>query len=169
MGIRDSVKYDQNPFVKDMKVPLRNKQVRVSRMGDDVLVNQATGEVKGTHVISYKKVDSQQFVKMFTQNIALTFNLTSAGIKAFNVLMFSAQSQRNVDTVSMDLLTLDDFLHANSENGLKLTRSTFYRGIDDLIECNIIASTRRTGQYFINPNFIFNGDRVAFTQVIERI
>ena len=26
----------------------------------------------------------------------------------------------------------------------------------------------RHGRYFINPNFIFNGDRIAFTNVIER-
>jgi hypothetical protein len=26
----------------------------------------------------------------------------------------------------------------------------------------------RQGWYFINPNFLFNGDRIAFTTVIER-
>jgi hypothetical protein len=26
----------------------------------------------------------------------------------------------------------------------------------------------RQGRYFINPNFLFNGDRIAFTTVIER-
>ena len=26
----------------------------------------------------------------------------------------------------------------------------------------------RQGRYFINPNFVFNGDRIAFTTVIER-
>ena len=27
--------------------------------------------------------------------------------------------------------------------------------------------TERKGDYFINPNFAFNGDRVAFTTVLE--
>lgn len=26
----------------------------------------------------------------------------------------------------------------------------------------------RKGFYFINPNFVFNGDRIAFTTLIER-
>jgi len=26
----------------------------------------------------------------------------------------------------------------------------------------------RKGRYYINPNFVFNGDRIAFTTLIER-
>ncbi|WP_259272006.1 hypothetical protein [Klebsiella pneumoniae] len=35
-------------------------------------------------------------------------------------------------------------------------------------KAKIIAKTMRQGRYFINPNFVFNGDRIAFTTVIER-
>ena len=87
------VRYRENPFIKDMIVPVGTQNVRVSRLGreDNVLVNQITGEVHGTHVTAYRKVDKEEFVKVFTKNIALTFNLKAAGIKAFNVLLWSMQ------------------------------------------------------------------------------
>ena len=51
---------------------------------------------------------------------------------------------------------------------MRLSQTTFWRGLAELVKAHIIAKTMRQGRYFINPNFIFNGDRVAFTTVIER-
>ena len=42
------------------------------------------------------------------------------------------------------------------------------RGLTELTRSQIIARTIRRGHYFINPNFVFNGDRIAFTTLIER-
>ena len=89
------VRYKENPFIKELVVPVGKQNVRVSRLGkdDNILVNQATGEVHGTHVTAYRKVDKEEFVKLFTRNIALTFDLKAAGIKAFNVLLWSMQKK----------------------------------------------------------------------------
>jgi hypothetical protein len=38
----------------------------------------------------------------------------------------------------------------------------------DLEKAQILARTLRKGRYFINPNFVFNGDRIAFTTLLER-
>lgn len=45
-------RYKTNPFLEGMIVPVKGKQVRLSRLGRDenILVNQNTGEVQGTHV-----------------------------------------------------------------------------------------------------------------------
>ncbi|MFY0838350.1 hypothetical protein ACA371_28650, partial [Klebsiella pneumoniae] len=51
---------------------------------------------------------------------------------------------------------------------LRLSLATMKRGINELEKAKIIAKTMRKSFYFINPNFLFNGDRVAFTTVIER-
>ena len=49
--------------------------MQISRLGrdDNILVNQNTGEILGTHVTTYKRVDADQFVKLFTANVAMTF------------------------------------------------------------------------------------------------
>ncbi|MCV5480042.1 replication/maintenance protein RepL, partial [Escherichia coli] len=57
----------------------------------------------------------------------------------------------------------------NKENKkIRLSMATFKRGINELEKASIIAKTLRKGRYYINPNFVFNGDRIAFTNLIER-
>jgi|SRR5690625_2640338 len=167
-------RYKTNPFIDGMVVPVKGRQVRLSRLGRDenILVNQSTGEVQGTHVTTFKRVDGEQFVKLFTANIGLTFDLSAAGIKAFGVLLWVVQNRAlSKDEVDLDSLTLEEFLdvHKNTaEKPLRLSLATFKRGINEMERAQIVAKTLRQGRYFINPNFVFNGDRIAFTTVIER-
>lgn len=166
-------RHKTNPFIDGMIVPIRGRQVKLSKLGkdDSILVNQATGEVQGTHVTTYKKVDGEQFIKLFTANIGMTFDLSAAGIKAFGVLLWVVQHKGiSKDEVDFDALILSDFIeaHLTSVKPLSLSPTTFKRGINELETAQIIAKTMRKGRYFINPNFVFNGDRIAFTTVIER-
>ena len=45
------IRYKTNPFLADMIVPVKGRQVRLSRMGseDNILLNQTSGELHGTH------------------------------------------------------------------------------------------------------------------------
>ena len=166
-------RYKTNPFLPNMVVPVKGRQVRLSRLGkdDNVLINQSTGEIQGTHLVTYKPVDNEQFVKLFTANVALTFDLKSPGIKAFSFLLWVVQNKALAkDDVDLDALVLEEFIDANSDRGnpLRLSLATLRRGLSELEKSQIIAKTMRQGRYFINPNLIFNGDRIAFTTVIER-
>lgn len=166
-------RFKTNPFLEGMIIPIKGKQVRLSKLGrdDNVLINQATGESLGTHVTTYKAVDSDQFVKLFTANIALTFDLQSAGIKALTVVIWTLQNYALAkDEIAIDQIVLDDFLEAHQDRkpAMSLSIATLKRGIAELERAKIIAKTVRKGRYFINPNFIFNGDRIAFTTVIEK-
>lgn len=167
---KQTIRYEENPFIEGMVVPVKGQRVQLSRLGrdDNILVNQSTGEVQGTHITTYKRVDSEQFVKLFTANIALTFELGSAGIKAFSVLAWILQDRSiSKDLVPLDKFVLEDFLKAQ-EKKLALSQATFARGLAELEKAKIIAKHVRQGWYFINPNFVFNGDRIAFSTVIER-
>lgn len=164
-------RYKTNPFLEGMVVPVKGRQVKLSKLGrdDNILVNQQTGEVQGTHITTFKQVDGEQFVKLFTANIALTFDLSSPGIKAFGVLMWAVQHRAlSKDEVDLDALTLEEFVEAHAARDLRLSIATFKRGLNELEGARVIAKTLRQGRYFINPNFVFNGDRIAFTTVIER-
>lgn len=166
-------RYKTNPFLEGMVVPVKDKQVKLSRLGRDynILINQSTGEINGTHVTTYKRVDGEQFVKLFTANIAMTFDLSAAGIKAFSVLLWVVQHHAlSKDEIDLDTFVLEAFMeaHQDKELPLKLSLATFKRGINELEKAQVVAKTIRQGRYFINPNFVFNGDRIAFTTLIER-
>lgn len=170
-GVEMSLRrFKTNPFIEGMMIPMKKQNVRISHLGgdDNILVNQSTGEVHGTHVTTYKKVDGEQFIKLFTANIALTFDLSSAGIKTFNVLLWVVQNHAiSKDLVVLDHMMLDDFIDAQNRP-LKLSLATFKRGLNELERAQIIAKSMRKSFYYINPNFVFNGDRIAFTTLIER-
>lgn len=168
-----TVRHEMNPFLKDMVISVGSKNVQISTMGKDsnVLINQNTGEVTGTHVVARKKVDTEKFVKTFADYMAFTFDLTKAGNKALKVVMWSVKETAiGKDKVILDKYTLEEFLSAHKDNEppLKLSYPTFSRGLAELEKAKIIAKTVRAGSYFINPDCIFNGDRVAFTTIIER-
>lgn len=163
------IRHLKNPFVESMIIPKKGKFVKLSRLGSDdnnVLLNHETGEVLGTHITTIKQVDSEQFVKLFTQNIALTFNLKAAGIKAFNILVWvMGEKGMSKDLIPLDKLVVEEFMQTHNVN---ISQPTFWRGLAELEQAQIIAKHLRQGWYFINPNFVFNGDRIAFTTVIER-
>lgn len=163
------IRYEENPYLNELRITKKSKKVTISSLGNEgdlVMIDQETGEVKGTHVTTYKSVDDDVFIKLFTQNIALTFGLSSPGIKAFSVLIYAVQHTAiQKDLVALDRFVLNGFLKSHD---LKLSLATFSRGLTELVKCQIIARHSRQGFFFINPSFIFNGDRVAFTTLIER-
>jgi len=166
-------RHKTNPFIEDMLIPLRSKNVRISTLGKDqnILVNQATGEVTGTHVVAHKKIDSEKFVKTFADYMAFTFDLTKAGNKALRVVMWAVKEQAvSKDTVVLDRYTHEGFLesHKGIKPPLTLSYPTFTRGLSELEKAQIIAKTVRVGHYYINPSCMFNGDRIAFSTVLER-
>ena len=162
-------RYKANPFYDDMVIPVAQKQVRIQQLGkqNNVIVDNSTGEELCTALTTFKRVDQEQFVKLFTQNIALTFDLNSAGIKAFNVLLYIVQNKAiSKDTVYLGELEKEEFQEIHSIP--KYSQSTFLRGLKQLVDSQIIAHHTRPGMYFINPNFCFNGDRISFTTILEK-
>jgi len=166
---RETKRFDKNPFMGDLVVSKKTKMIKVSNLGKDnsVLVNQSTGEVHGTHVVTYKKVDNEQFVKIFPAMIGAQFELGPAGIKAFSVLMWAVQEQaQGRDVICLDKYILEQF--QNEHPSLKVSLPTIRKGFVELEDSQFIAKAYRPGDYFLNPKLMFNGDRVAFTTVLER-
>ena len=163
-------RFEENPYTKDLIINLHSKKKTVQISADEgrnnVLFNQVTGEVRGTQITSYRKVDTEQFVKIFAGGVSSIFDLTSAGNKALCLLFHVTQRYAtNVDIVPVDAEEIEKF---NKFTKKKLTMSTVMRGIKELIKIQIVARAKRRGHYFINPNYIFNGNRLTFVQTFIR-
>lgn len=167
---KEVIKYKENPFTQSLTVKTRSKTVTIQasdRMNTEyAIVNQDTQEIKSTHIATYKQVDDDQFIKLFTQNISMVFDLKQAARKTLDMIMHVMQKT----AISKDEVYIDDNVRAEftEQLSLKLSKTTMYRGLSDLESANIIAKSIRTNIYFLNPNIIFNGDRLILTQAIER-
>lgn len=160
------IRYKSNPFIGKNEIKTRKKNVLIGS-GSDILLNQNTGETSATNVMAIREVDDEQFIKLFTQNIGLMFEFTAAGNKAFSFLLWAMQnSSINKDLVVLDKYSHEAFLEKNPH--LIFSRRTLTMGINELEKAQIIAKAARLGDYFINPHFIFNGDRIRFITEIRR-
>lgn len=135
-------RYETNPFVDVNAITTRKKKV-VIRQGNDILLNHETGEASTTNVITYREVDDEQFVKLFTQNIGLTFNLSANGIKTLTVLMWVVQTKISKDEVVLDKYTHEQFSKVNPK--LHMTYVTFRKGLNELVKSRILAKSKRMG------------------------
>lgn len=151
-----NILYERNPFM----VELTTKTKRITnKRGDMMLVNSQTGEIQ-TSIAGFweaEEVDSTKFVKLFVKGVAALKELTGAGTKVFEVLYLKIQETVGQDQVYMSFSTVDQTTTPMSE-------ATYTRGMRELIEKGFIAATPNIGLYWLNPSFIWNGDRLAFVK-----
>lgn len=151
-------RFDKNPFIALTSTNTKIGSKKISTKAGDkfMVVSEQTGEIvspAGFHHIV--EVDKTQFIKLFKNGVKAFKNLTNAGSKVFSILY--DRMQENIGKDSIDLV----FTDINQETD-PISTATFYRGLNELIEGDFIASTLRVGRYYINPDFIFNGNRLAF-------
>lgn len=161
-----AVRHRENPFVVDGLLKTRTKRVTVSSKRQAIL-NTETGEITAAaEIVRTQEVDSEAFVKIYTQHIDSIFNLTPSTMKIFKVLLLQVQDVPNADRVVLTHKVAADHFLTRSEK--VPSPSAFHRALHELIEKKFIAATEGLGTYFFNPALFFNGDRVRFVHELVR-
>lgn len=156
---RGAIRHKVNPFIAatstNTKVGVRKI---TSKGGDQMLViNKGTGEVVDGGFWHTQEVDKSQFVKLFINGVKALKELTGAGTKVFELMYIRVQ-----DSIGKDLINLS-FVDVE-QNLTPMSKATFNRGLTELIEKGFLAEGMAQGRYFINPDFIWNGDRLTFVR-----
>lgn len=148
--------HETNPFMLDVKTKTRRV---TNRRGDMMLVSRDGGEITAPIAGFWEaeEVDSTRFIKLFVNGVKALKELTGAGTKVFEVLYLRVQDNIGKDRVFMSYSDLDQKL-------TPMSQSTYKRGLAELIEKRFIAATPTQGWYWLNPDFVFNGDRLAFVK-----
>lgn len=150
--------YEQNPFMSKTAIQAKTRRV-TNKRGDMMLVNAQTGEVQAPIAGFWEaeEVDSTKFVKLFVNGVKALAELTNAGTRVFELLYIEMQTNVGKDQVYLSYSGLGRDLRS-------ISRSTFSRGIAELIEKRFIAAMPAVGWYWVNPDFVWNGDRLAFVK-----
>ncbi len=144
----------ENPFINDeLVLQTKDKRVRVGLKLDDTrIADPDTGEMRQVygHIYTKTLVDSGRFIKLYVNSMSSIFSLQKAGGK---VLTYICQNlgigQDYVDIDIKDCMFI-----------LGYTRQSVYNGLDNLLLAGIIARSNSRVRYWINPNVIFNGNRL---------
>lgn len=147
--------YEENPFMAEMQTKTRRV---TNRRGDMMLVSNE-GEIV-TNVAGFweaEEVDATKFVKLFVKGVKALKELTGAGTKVFEVLYLRVQENIGKDQVLMAFAAVDQALTPMSE-------ATYNRGMRELVAKGFVAATPVQGVFWLNPSFVWNGDRLAFVK-----
>lgn len=148
--------YPRNPFVVGGMVKTKTKRL-TNKKGDFMVVGE-TGEIVAPIAGFWQaqEVDAAKFVKLYVNGVRAFKELTNAGTRVFEVLYLEVQKNIGQDRVYLSFTTLDD--------GIKLSQATFTRGMRELIDKGFVAPTEAIAWYWLNPDFMWNGDRLAFVR-----
>lgn len=163
---RGVVAYAENPFVESSTVTTRRKRTVVVK-GGKAIVDSDTGQTEDlAEVVMVREVDDQQFVKLFTANLKVFFDLSPVAMKLLQVVLHQVQRTPNHDQIMLNLALVEAYFTSTHQS--PLSKTSFHRGIRELLDKKFLAESVLTGLYFINPHLFFNGDRVRFVQEFRR-
>jgi Firmicute plasmid replication protein (RepL) len=156
---RGSIKHMTNPFVSSASSNTSNSYKRVSTKGDQMMVvSQNTGEIIAPAGFwQAQEVDKTQFVKLYINGVKAFAELSGSGTKMFSFLYTRIQENIGKDVIYLNFQDVDQLI-------TPLSKATFMRGMKELLDKDFIAETMVVGRYFLNPDFMWNGDRLAFVK-----
>lgn len=151
-SLRYKTKYDMNPYVNKKKLNNHDEIIAVKP-------SNANLKQFNHHIIKYKEIDNTEFLKLYSQYVAQWTNITK---RAKTILMW----------VLGEVKPAKDIIHIDvsrimSETVYKSLGSV-YSGINELVESGLIARTTIDNLYYINTNFIFDCNKIVFSEVFEK-
>lgn len=147
-----------NPFLKQVTIQTKTRKVNAVMEelfdADGVSVDNQAREI--SHI---KYVDRERFVKVMNCAFKAAFGLSSKGQRLFWLLVSEMGVNHGKDFL---------FLNYRKEfiiNGEAMTipKTSFYDGLKALQSAGFIAPKREKGYYWLNPNMLWNGDRVKLS------
>ena len=150
-------KHQANPFLSNASVNSKTGTKRLSnKKGDKFMIVSDNGETvapAGFHEII--EIDKTQFVKLYINGVKAFQGLKSAGAKVFEIIYRAVQENPGSDKIYLHFMSVE-------QNITPISRATFFRGMTELIERGFIAESFEPGVYFLNIDYLFNGDRLTF-------
>lgn len=160
--VTDFDKYEENPFmpklIQDMTVRNKKQYLRSENGNKSMVVVHDDSQTPLAHTAFYEveEVDQNRFVKIYVDYFAAQRDLTTQGRNL--LLYFMSLLRPSNDTIRVRIDEALKFL------GYK-NKKSYFMGLANLLEKDVVARTKYDDEFFINPNFMFNGDRIVHAKM----
>lgn len=155
--------YEKNPSLIDPDDFRKKRSVQLSEQKGFVI--GSSGEVisQGTAMFyEYKEVDDKRFVKLYQEGVRQTTGLSKPGALLFELVCVSMYNHPNSDRVELNYFIASKYIET-------MTERTYQRALHDLLEREILYRSCSDNLFFINIQYVFNGDRIAFVNGFKKI
>ena len=150
--------YDSNPFISPALATTKTKRI-TNKKGEMMVVLKETEQVIAPIAGFWQahEVDSAKFVKLYINGVKAFRDLTGSGTKVFELLYLEVQKTIGKDQVFLSFSRID-------QTATPIASATYKRGIAELIAKGFLAATQTQSLYWLNPDYMWNGDRLAFVK-----
>jgi len=155
VGKKQMKEYEENPSVAVAAQKTKTTTKKITNSTGDVcmIVNEGGDVIAQAGFHEVKEVDRSQFIKFYAEGVTMFKGLSSPGSKVFELLYKEVMKNRDTDRFLL-----------YHKNAVGLSRATFDRGMVELLAKDIIYKSTVPNSYFINVNFMFNGDRLGIVR-----
>lgn len=165
--LKSHANHSFNPFMVSMvcdlvsgELPTKQKYVK-NKLSNQSIVDTDSGEVTPQKILILGErtiVDQSDFVKLYSEQIELFFDLSRTDAKVLKMLIKAAKYDKDIIFINALLLSKQ----------LAVTRQTIYNSISILITKGIIAKADLASEsYYINPKIFFKGDRLVLVKEFQ--
>ena len=127
-----------NPFVEGFYIEIRQKNV-MAAAGINHFTDRDANEINVAFIATKKEVDTEEFLKIYTQNVRYLFELSSTAQKILMPLML--EIQKEAKNVAHVFFSFDMAKENCIQLGLKpISRAVFTRGMSELISKDFFGS-----------------------------
>lgn len=158
-NLKDFEMNRENPFAKQALVNIGNalisRTVKTANKDESAVIKAIdnNGQYLGNTVfIRTKTVDNETFAKVYKLGFKAFADMKPSTLSVFQFIVNCLKP--NSDEF---IFFIEDCIEST-----KYKKSSIYKSLGELCAKGIIARGRIEEQYFINPMYVFNGDRVTF-------
>jgi len=153
-----ATKYETNPYMETSDPIVKSKTKRITNNQGNYMVKNDTGEVVASIAGFWQaeEVDSTQFLKLYVNGVKAFSDLSTKGTKVFELMYYEMQKNQGKDKIYLNFNAVDPHI--------KIAKTTFYDGIAELVEKKFLAPTTFPHWFWVNPDYIWNGDRLSFVK-----
>jgi len=152
-------RFRRNPFIESLDIPKVHKVDYFNSVKEEAVAMPDGTAIKFNSFRKKNVVDPTKFVKLYSETIGIWFG-------------FSKPAQNMIMYVMSKLIKNTDFIYASLNDYAEITkvysRPAMNRGILELCNKGVLAKSCDTNKYFINPAYIFNGNRFATIELFEK-
>ena len=153
--------YPANPFLEAGLVKPKTK--RITNRRGEMMVMGDSGEIVAPVAGFWhaEEVDSAKFIKLYVNGVKAFKDLKGPGTKVFELLYLEMQRSIATDRVFMSF-------SAVNQDVSPISMATYKRGMAELIAKEFLAPTPVQGWYWLIPDFVCKGGRLAFVRACRR-
>lgn len=159
MNISDFSRNSSNPYLKNLIVPKTMRLNLKGELNNEAIINLKTNELNEEAIFfsTKKKVETEEFIKIFTSQLQTLFDLSLAGIRVFCYIS--------------KILKYEDYFNLDWNEAMKYTgyssKVSITKGLVELLNANIIAKGNNPYFYYINPTIFYKGNRITLIEHYE--